>query len=446
MKRPPSPTELLTRVRSQVTWRRIVLAVVLTMNLRTFEFFPGGRPVEEVWFVLCLLTFACLYPLFKSRSDWKFSRLELYLLGMIIVLAILPALTSYNVFGQPLIYGILARRSTVLVTTWLLFIQVWRRGWVSADDIEAVLVFLVWFVFVLYSCMRLFLDPLAYPNAPFGFILGLGTETQTFAVPGYLLPFGVIYYALRGVRERRLKLYVYAAALFLVCAGSSWRALTLSLGITIFFFLFSWRPAAEALKAVAKFAVMMLVVVAILRAVRPDFVADTATHFAAAVQVAVGGAKEGVDPSADARVEEANIALPYVERYPILGVGEISGQWQGGPGEVLGGYFSASDIGVLGTLFTYGIVGLVFALGQYLFPLAAAFDKRRYFHTSLYDAVKGFVLFSALFSITTSFFIVALGTNTFFILLSVLLPGEAKRSVSVANYNFGSRAALPPNG
>lgn len=442
MKRPPSPTEVLTRVRSQVTWQRVVLTLVLTMNLRIFQFFPGGRPLEEGWFVLCLLMLGTLYPLFKAKADWKFSRLELYLLGMVGVLVLMPALSSYSVFGQPLVYGVLARRSTVLITTWLLFIHAWRYRWIDAEDVEAVLIFLVWFVFVIFTGMRLFFDANAYPGAPPGFILGFGTPTQSFSVPGYLFPFGTIYYGLRGLRERKIRFYLYAVAIFLDGAGASWRFLLVSVSVTLLFFLFRWRRIDDVLFTLVRLAIVSIVVGSVIQVVQPALISDTVGHFVAAVQVAVGGNKQEVDPSSDARVEEVNLALPYVREHPVFGVGELSGQWLSGPGEILGGYFHDSDIGLLGTLFTYGVVGLILSSFQFLFTARAALETPRQNHTALFDAAKGYVLFSALFSISTGFFVVAAETSTFFVVLSVVLAGDLRGRMASGSYNFVNQHAL----
>ncbi len=412
-------------VRSEVTWKRVLLAIVFTMNLRIFEFFPHFRPLEEVWFVLCLLTFGCLYPLLKAQNDWKFSLLELYLLGLMAVLIVVPAASAFSVFGQPLYFGILARRSSILIATWLLLIHAWKRGWVNAQDVEKVLVALMWFVAAVFLFMRLFISPSAFPDAPTGFILGFGTENQAFSAPGYLFPFGTIYYTLQGLRDGRTRSYLYAAVIFLIGSGSSWRALFLSMSLTLIYFLFRLKPLPRAMLMLTQFSAIMLVLIGFLNVVKPDLVADAVGHFVSAFQVALGGQQEHNDASADARVEEVAVALPYVKAHPIFGAGDLSGQWAGGPSSVLGGYFSDADVGLLGTLFTYGLVGLVYSALQYIFAIKTAFKPSAESFGLLFDAAKGFLLFSAIFSITTSFLIVEVEDTSLYVVLMVLLSSQA---------------------
>ncbi len=435
MKRPPSWQEIVLKLRREITWKRAFLLIVLTMNLRIFEFFPYVRPLEELWFVLCLLTFVFLYPVIKARFDWTFSRLELYLLSLLVVLVFFPALNAYHVFGQPLVYGVLARRSTVLICTWLLLINAWKLKWVEESDIKTVLLFLMWSVCAIFLFMRSFIDAGSIADAPIGFVLGFGTDTQVFSAPGFLFPFGVVYYGLRGIREGRLIFYLFAAAIFAIGSGSSWRASLLCQSLTLLFFLFRWKRLDQATVMLSKFAVVTFLLIGLLRVAKPGFVEEAAEHFIAAIQVTLGGSKQGVDPSADARVEEADVALPYVKAHPILGVGSLSGQWSNGPQAVLGNYFSDTDIGLLGMVFTFGLVGAVYGAAQYLFALHAALRPGQVQRPFL-DGVKGYILFSALFSLSTGFYIVALETNSLFVTLLVLLSTSGNHFTSLRS--FGS--------
>jgi uncharacterized membrane protein len=399
----------------EVTLRRGVLALILVLNLRTFEFFPGGRPIEEVWFVICFAAFACLFPLFKIHSNWKFSRLELYLLLTMVVLAFVPATSALRVFGQPLYYGILAKRSVILLGTWVLLLNAWRRGWFDMLDMERVLIFLVWMITVVYAAMRLFVNPASFPDAPQGFILGFGLD-QSFSVPGFLLPFGVLFYTLRGIRTGRLADYLLGLVIFFVATGSSWRTLTLSITGSILFFLFRWRPLDNAILSLARFVAVGALGVGLVQVVRPEAITSVVDHFVQALQVATGGGP-GTDPSANVRIIESDAALPYVRANPVLGSGLLSVQWHGGALGVLGVYFSDSDIGLLGIMFSYGLVGLLLGAYQYVFAISAARRLGSGERGALIDGAQGFLLYSFLFSLTTGLFIVGIETTTLFVIL-----------------------------
>ena len=439
-------TNRFTRIRQEITLRRFLMVIVLAFNLRNFEYFPGGRPIEEFYFVLCLLAFAFLFPMFKILTSWRFSRFELYLLFTMVVLVILPATSAFRVFGQPLLYGILAKRSVILLGTWILFLNAWRFRYFDEKDIERVLLFLVWLITAIFAFMRIFLDPSSFSNAPVGFILGSGVDLA-FAVPGSLLPFGVLYYVLRGIRTHRMLDYLFGLTIFFVDAGSSWRALTLSLTGSILFFLFRRLPLDKAVLWIVRGLAIGALSIGGLQIARPGLVASTVDHLAQALKVATGGGPSN-DSSANARILETDVALPYVRSNPILGSGLLSVQWNGGEPGVLGVYFSDTDIGLIGVLFTSGLVGFLVAGAQYAYAIAAARRLSTYAHSALIDGVAGYLLFSFLLSLSTGLFMVEIETTSFFVLLLYQISYEPMQSLARENVDstFGDPAPALASG
>ena len=394
------------------------------MSLRTFSFFPGVRSFEELWFVLCGIAFLLLYPLFKLQVDWSFSVIEIYLLVAVPTSLLLPAFTSHDVFGQPLGYGLLARRSATLILTWLLLVGAWRRRWLIAAQVESVLVVLAWFTFFVYGAMRLLLNPASFTSAPAGFVLGSGTGNATFAVPGCFMTFGILYYALRGLREKSGKWYAYSIVLLINAVGPSGRFLIVSLLATVAYFLIRWRPLAQVLTTFAQFVFVVLIALAITYRISPEATAERLTHFADAFQVVSGG-QQGEDASSNARVVESDIAFPYIRAHPYGGVGVLSAQWTGSAGQVAD-YFFPDDIGLVGIVFTYGLLGLAVFLSQYVFAVRASLSLKRNENSALLDGTKAFVLFTAINSLTTGLFVFSFEQSSFFIVLLVLLSKDLR--------------------
>lgn len=415
-------------IRFKLNWKITTIFLLLALNLRTFQYFPGGRPLEEFWFLLMAASFFLVYPLFKIHSDWRFSKLELYLLAVMLIAILLPATSAQRAFGQPLIYGVLARRAGILLTTWLLFLNAWRRRWITAAQVQTALLANVWVVAVLFGAMRLLLNPLTFPNAPPGFTTGAGTEAVAFTAPGHILPFGVLYYALRGIRQRSGRDYFLAALIFVINTGSSWRTLSACLAATLLLFLARWRPLNEVVGALLRLLVVLAIVTGLMQVLAPNLLGDIVTHFTDAVQVAVGQGP-GEDSSANARYYEVTFALPYVREHPITGVGQLSEQWQSGPAAVLGLTFFDNDIGLLGILYSYGALGLLVCALQYVFALRAAREVPRTVHTPLLDATKGYLIYTALSSISTGFFVYSIETSTFFVMLLVLLADDFQKGL-----------------
>ncbi len=404
-----------------ITLRRFALGVVLTMSLRAFTFFPGVRPLEELWFGVCLIGFVILYPLLKIQSDWTFTPWELYLCFVIPILVILPAVTAHNEFGQPLSYGLLARRSVALDTTWLVFMGAWRRRWITSKDVEVVLLSLAWASFFIYSFMSLFLNPASFASAPPGFILGSGTADAAFAVPGCFMVFGVLYYALKGLRLEKSRYYLFALILFVTSIGKSGRFLTVALFATVGYFLFRWRPLGQVISTLFKFAAVAVLMFGLAFSVSPDLVRDRVVRFGEAFQVVSGG--QGQDASANARIIETAIALPYIKEHPLVGVGVLSNQWIGAA-DAIATYFFTDDIGFVGIIFNYGALGLGLLLLQYIFAISAGLRIPVTDSDHLKDSAKAFVLYTVIYSGTTGLFVFSFEQSSFFITLLILLSQQ----------------------
>jgi hypothetical protein len=78
--------------------------------------------------------------------------------------------------------------------------------------------------------------------------------------------------------------------------------------------------------------------------------------------------EEGDDPSANARISESISILPYIAKNWLLGNGDISNRWNGGYERIIG-YFFPADVGIIGAMFIYGLIGNIFCYIQVIFLL-----------------------------------------------------------------------------
>ena len=407
---------------------RGLLALILLMSFRTFQGFPGMRYLQEVWFVLCWLAFAFFFLPWKAKLGLRFSAFESYILLLMFASTFVSSWCAWREFGQPISYGILIGRGAGAFVVGLLCINVLRRRIVRLADIEAALLFLAWSTFALYSTMRLTLNPANFISYGVAFVAGGDSVAKaTFKLPPYLIIFGAIYYALHGIRTRRIGFYFAAGILFLFGAdGLTERALTLSFAMTLLFFLFCWRRTGDFIIAAGKFLCVATLATVVAWIVSPNSISARASKFSDAFTVVLTGSNVE-DSSANTRLIESVMALPYIQKHPMLGNGAICHQWNGGAQGTVGDYFYETDLGVIGVVFSYGAIGfLIYAL-QYPFALRSSIRVRAVQHSPMLDATKGFVLFTALFSLTTGFFVWNAEITLFFV---ALLIGIARQMES----------------
>jgi hypothetical protein len=132
------------------------------------------------------------------------------------------------------------------------------------------------------------------------------------------------------------------------------------------------------------------------------------------------------DASSTGRIGETIFALQGIAKHPILGNGVLSNQWQGGAQLQQGEYFYWVDVGSIGVLYVFGILGLILYGSQYWFVVGAVKKLPPGVHTPLMDATKGVVLYSMIFSVTTAVCVADAVITLFFIALLRGIANEVR--------------------
>lgn len=127
----------------------------------------------------------------------------------------------------------------------------------------------------------------------------------------------------------------------------------------LLYFWFNYSLSRFALTMI-KLIIFLLMTLIVIQTIMPDYLERMGDLFMQMFTVLTG--EESHDMSANARIWQSLIVLDYFDAHPLsvlLGTGSVSNQWNDGY-ELIFGYFHPSDIGLLGGLFVYGIIGFVF--------------------------------------------------------------------------------------
>jgi len=406
--------QVLRSQQESIRPRRVFyLVVLLLLIFRTFYFFPGMSGIYELWNVICFLYLVFAYPLLKSREHWKLDGFEWYVIALIAIVPIMSAVCAQSEFGQPILYGLLTERSMVAVAAVLFCMHRLRIGFFRLSEVKSALMILAWGTAILWIFMRLALNPANYVNpANYGFVSE--GDQPIFALPAQFILIGVLYYALRGLRTGKSRDYLLALLLFTGAIDkTSGRVMILSILVTFLFFAVRWLKLKRLLILLPTMAAGIGLLVGLLYLAAPKIVTDRIDQFQAVFIVAFTG-EASDDPSANGRIPQVLLASEGIQRRPLLGSGSISAQWEGGYRETLGARFYPEDIGLIGAVYNFGFIGLIFFASQYWFAWRAVKGRLPESNSALSDAAKGFIFYTLLGS---TMFIYHITTTLFFIML-----------------------------
>jgi len=407
--------QVLRSQQESIRPRRVFyLVVLLLLIFRTFYFFPGMSGIYELWNVICFLYLVFAYPLLKSREHWKLDGFEWYVIALIAIVPIMSAVCAQSEFGQPILYGLLTERSMVAVAAVLFCMHRLRIGFFRLSEVKSALMILAWGTAIFWIFMRIALNPANYVSStrPGGFVSE--AEPYWFVLPAQFILIGVLYYALRGLRTGKIRNYLLALLLFTGAVDkASGRVMILALLVTFLFFAARWLKLKRLLILLPAMAVGSGLLVGFLYLAAPQIVTDRIGQFQAAFTVAFTG-EASDDPSANGRIPQVLLAAEGIQKRPFFGSGSISAQWEGGYRDTLGARFYPEDIGLIGAVYNFGFIGLIFFASQYWFAWRAVKGRLPESNSALSDAAKGFIFYTLLGS---TMFIYHITTTLFFIML-----------------------------
>lgn len=305
-------------------------------------------------------------------NDWRLNSVEVYCIALVFV-PVWSALAAHVVFGQPIIYGIVAFKDFYLFLGALHIYRSLRQGFITLRQLEFALVLLAWLALGYFYFATLFTDPSQWIDTPLAGANDLKGGGVYYRFNMTIVFFGAIYYTARAFVGRQwwalLPAMLFAGYVIFLRMDRTSMAVMLAgmLGAAVVHV-----PPVRVARVALLSALPALLAIVLLFQLAPDLVDRYERMFADAFGTVLGTGNEGGEVSV--RVHESQIAERYIERRPLTGNGRVSPQWSEGGYERFMGYFFPSDLGFLGLVFIYGWPVTFFLYLQ--FVLAAAYVLR----------------------------------------------------------------------
>lgn len=382
----------------------LILFLVVEFSLLTHFPVPYVDIVSNTLFLVVLMGFSLFY-IYRSFQNKKLLRLLVLLLPLAMI-PLLSALRAQQVFGQPLHYGILAERTKFLTLTPLLLIYLIETGKADMKTIGRLLISIALVYFSVAFILNLLVDPEFFRGTKF--VIFSMRRGPRYNLGQSLIVLLLIYALYKMVLDKNYKYYPLIAAIFtyliVFAQGRSLlAALVIALACSFFFKL-------TASQRRVMFMTCFLTVLAIFTVcfiVDKEWTYSLLNLFLSGLAVFQGGEVLN-DPSANSRILQAKIALEGLRNQPWFGTGMLSVRWNDGFQGLLG-HFYPSDIGWLGILYLYGIIGFIILTLPFASSWAAARKIPSSRKDTFYHSIETFMVFIFFHSIIAGFTVKKIG-------------------------------------
>lgn len=332
------------------------------LSFRVLARFPSG--IFEALFILVviLVTAVSFRHIFIQWSLGKANYLQLILFPLFL----LPFITAWQAnreFQQPYLIGLLAQRQHFIIFAGYFLLVSLKNNFISIERLQKYFLRALFIIMGIMLFFSVFIDPLKFNGTDFvEFSLNKGWH---YEFPGDVVATVILFSVFKILTENRYRFFIpllFGVLYFLVYVQDRSQLLMMAVTVGIYFI----RNVSLNKKVIyATWGTLLLMAATgITYLVSPDLINHYVTIFGNASTIVTGG--HTTEYSTNMRIAESAIAIKGFFEHPFFGNGFVSSQFKGGFSGFFG-YFYASDVGILGNLFVYGIIGTLIFYIPFLF-------------------------------------------------------------------------------
>lgn len=374
-------------------------------------------PFEALWYLI-ITSFTFIYALNQFFIKKKADEIH-YLFLLMFVMPIQAGVGAHLSEGFPIMSGFFAQRHWIGMSGVILILYMFQTGFVTMKDLLRSFEWLAWGTFTYFIWCYLFLNPQNYLDQAFvGYSDIKGGYRFKFGID--FIAFAGVYYTVRYVKERSRKMLlnsgIMLSYLFFLHQGRS--VMLAEVGSIAVFYMFEVNFQ-RVLRIFITVGISFMVIMGIMYAIIPDRVNDYIIQYTSLFTMVFTGSTVG-ESSVDARLEEIGILFVYLLNYPIgwvIGLGKFASSEACTDCEHGITTVPPGDIGILGSVMTYGILGTLIIYGQFVIAFRSSLFIRRYKNDAFVSAAKYFLVFCFLSSLAKGYLFMQPGSTAIFIMI-----------------------------
>ncbi|MFC6639867.1 hypothetical protein [Sulfitobacter sediminilitoris] len=136
----------------------LVACVWIYIAIQVFWNYPYLRALYEGSIIFSVAGFLVIIGM-NLVAKKSVSIFSLYILILVIYIPLQLAYAAALVWGQPMIFGVLARRGDALMLSVAILYELCQRGRIEVEDIVRGLLVVSWFAALIFVVTKIFLDP-----------------------------------------------------------------------------------------------------------------------------------------------------------------------------------------------------------------------------------------------------------------------------------------------
>jgi hypothetical protein len=361
-----------------------VLFLIYTSTFRIFATLPLETLHQTLsTFSIIVLAVFYLFHMFVNLKNFYITRLDI-LMWVVVIVNFFAAHQGYVVFRQPYYFGIMAQRSVILSFSGILLITLLEKGYITLEQVEKSFVAISLVLLVIFYSFFLFVNPERFVDQEF-------VVYSPIRGYRYRFQFGIVimllFYSLFKISEEDKKRFYVPVVLilfYLIFFLQSRTTLVVMAIVLMIYFIRNFTLKEKVKNVLIWVPIGIISLIILFSLGYTSLFEKYQVLYQNVLSVFLGETTD--EASSAVRYMEFNTALSYIDKNPILGNGFISNQWNGGWRDLLG-YFYPVDIGILGNIFVFGILGTFLLYLPFLFSLSisrAVNSKNVFFKTCEY--------------------------------------------------------------
>jgi hypothetical protein len=372
-------TVLYTRDQEGYEGKLLFLFIyTLFCNSSTFSQFSATSSFAGI-FVLILIPLVLIFTGIYYYSAFfiykRFTVIDLFVIAWAFV-PIYNALATHFTLDVKILKAIFPNMAKYIIFSASLLYYLIRYEKITVKQYCLAGVLVGWFNLVMYVLINIYMDPqgfkedeglVGYNEAKGGYIWRLSSVYIVFAITYHFVVFIV-----RNSFFHLISFLLFTAYLFFF---DKQRTEILSVLIPLFFYLFIRMRWYETINRLFQIIILVAIIAGVIYYINPMLLQFTADMFINFFKFMLG--METGEASADSRIVQFTNAYNYFERHPnqiFFGIGYPKA-------ELLFlemGKFIFVDCGIVGILVAHGIIGTIFQLSMFLFPIYVLYKVKHY--------------------------------------------------------------------